>query len=557
MSDVVEIHRHRSAMRRAGLSRPMATAVADEVVRNDRTVFDYGCGRGDDLRHLDSMGVPAAGWDPTFAPNTPLAPADIVNLGYVVNVIEHLAEREGALKEAWGLARCALVVAARLEWEMRPLNGLSHSDGLVTSKGTFQKFYRQEELRAWIDATLQVRSVAAAPGIFYVFRDPGESERLLAQRARRDNPPSAIRIVDLLFEQHRDCLEPLRQFVAAYRRLPGPLELAQAPQLTDVFGSVRSAFLVVRRVTGRDGWADVNIGDSASNAERRFADHQEVLQPLLEFLESRGRLPHPDELSNEADLCAALGSIRRAFALVRHVTGDVRWEELAARRREDFLVYLALSAFGGRPRYGSLPVDLQYDAREFFGNYRAACKEADALLFAAGDHVARDQACKGAPIGKLTPEALYVHVGDLGRLPPVLRVYEGCARTLSGKVEEANILKLHRLKAQVSYLSYPSFDLDPHPALESVVVSRLSRLDVTYRDFRGSENPPVLHRKETFVSPAYPHHGKFARLTEQEERHGLLEDAATIGTRVGWGERLVAHGWRLSGHRLIRSGSGQ
>jgi hypothetical protein len=33
---------------------------------------------------------------------------------------------------------------------------------------------------------------------------------------------------------------------------------------------------------------------------------------------------------------------------------------------------------------------------------------------------------------------------------------------------------------------------------------------------------------------------KFERLTRQEERAGLLDETATIGTRLGWAERLRA-----------------
>ena len=44
------------------------------------------------------------------------------------------------------------------------------ADGLLTSRGTFQKFFDQQELRNWIDQMLSVMSVPAAPGVFYVFR---------------------------------------------------------------------------------------------------------------------------------------------------------------------------------------------------------------------------------------------------------------------------------------------------------------------------------------------------------------------------------------------------
>ena len=534
-------------------SRPVSLALLDGVIRSNTTVFDYGCGRGSDVRHLQHLGIEARGWDPVFAPDQPHIPADVVNLGYVVNVIEHQRERAEVLRSAWALARRTLIVATRLQWERAGLAGRNVGDGVVTTKGTFQRFYGQDELRAWIDSTLGNSAVAAAPGIFYVFRDRSDAERLLAERARGNTPASGLRISDLLIEQHRALLHPLRQFVAEHRRLPSPLELVETSLLSEVFGSVRSAFLVIRRVTGPELWTDVDLGEGTRGPLRRFLEHQEMLQPLIDFVEERGRLPHRGELPNEADIEAALGGVRRAFSVIRRATGSGRWDELVSRRREDFLVYVALSAFGGRPRFSDLPEDLQHDARDFFGSYREACGQADLLLFAAGDPQARDAAFKECLVGKLTPEALYMHVGEFGRVPAVIRVYEGCGRALTGTVAAANLVKLHRLKSQVSYLSYPRFDQDPHPALATVVVSRLARLDVMYRDFRDSANPPILHRKETFVGHNYPGREKFARLTEQEERSGLLEDAAKIGTLNEWNGRLQAMGWTLRGHRLVRA----
>ena len=44
-------------------------------------------------------------------------------------------------------------------------------DGCLTGAGTFQKFFAQSELRAWIDSTLGAQSIVAAPGVIYVFRD--------------------------------------------------------------------------------------------------------------------------------------------------------------------------------------------------------------------------------------------------------------------------------------------------------------------------------------------------------------------------------------------------
>lgn len=113
------------------------------------------------------------------------------------------------------------------------------------------------------------------------------------------------------------------------------------------------------------------------------------------------------------------------------------------------------------------------------------------------------------------------------------------------------MVKLHREKAQVSYLSYPTFDRDPHPVLSTVLVCRLGELKLSYRDSCKSDNPPILHRKETFVEGDYPGREKFARLTSQKEKHDLLSKP-TIGTQRGWDEALPAKSLRMTDHRLQR-----
>jgi hypothetical protein len=60
-----------------------------------------------------------------------------------------------------------------------------------------------------------------------------------------------------------------------------------------------------------------------------------------------------------------------------------------------------------------------------------------------------------------------------------------------------------------------------------------------------------LHRKESFLSLEDSRRDKFARLTAQEEKYGLLENPAGIGTRDGWSRRLSELGFKLKGHRVV------
>jgi DNA phosphorothioation-associated putative methyltransferase len=134
-----------------------------------------------------------------------------------------------------------------------------------------------------------------------------------------------------------------------------------------------------------------------------------------------------------------------------------------------------------------------------------------------------------------------------------LQDYEGSGRAYLGEVEGANLIKIHRRSGKLSYLVYPDFDNDPHPALLRSIRINLRTRQIDSNDYAQSANPPVLHRKEKFLTTDHPLYAKFARLTEQEERHGLLDETATIGTREGWSKRLTERGFALKGHRLVRA----
>lgn len=473
--------RHRTAMRRDKLSRPIRLALIHEVLTPSRTIFDYGCGRGDDLKALISSGFEAAGWDPAHRPDAERTPADVVNLGYVVNVIDDVVERAETLCRAWRLARRVLVVAARLVDERDDAHIAPVRDGWVTRHGTFQKFYEHDELGAWIRGTLDEEPVAASLGVYYVFRHAHERETYLASRFRR------------------------------------PIALSRSRP-----------------------------------SDEQFHAHRELLEPLIEFVGERGRLPDGNELPNAAGLVHAFGSLRRAFRVVLWVTDSEEWERVRQERAVDLLVHLALARFHGRPRWSDLPEALQRDVRAFFASYKAACARADKLLFATGMRDAVDLTTRVATVGKVTPSAIYVHTSALHELPALLRVYEGCARALVGTVEAANLIKLSREEPQVSYLEYPKFDLDAHPALKRSVVCDLRGLNVSTRNFDIRPNPPILHRKELFVAPDYPRRASFERLTAAEERHCLYADPSRIGTRDGWMAVCDEAGVEVRGHRVVR-----
>jgi DNA phosphorothioation-associated putative methyltransferase len=363
------------------------------------------------------------------------------------------------------------------EWH-RPVE---YGDGVLTGRGTFQKFYEQTELKTYLEAQLETEAVPAGIGTFYLFKDEARRQAFLASRFRRREILPRRRVVELRWEESRPELDPLMDAVAAL-----------------------------------------------------------------------GRLPDPDEFTGAGAVIERFRSLKRAFAYVQKMTGTETWDAIGRRRREDILVYLALGRFRKRPALSQLPRTLQRDMKAFFGSYARACTEADDLLFKSGDAAAIDAACQRASVGKLLPDDLYIHRSALDALEPLLRIYEGCGRSYLGEVEGANLIKIHRRTGKLSYLVYPDFETDPHPALARCVRLNLRTRQIECYDYGPSANPPILHRKEAFLLPDHPLHAKFARLTQQEEQHGLLSSPATIGTRAGWAARLRDHGVALEEHRLVR-----
>ncbi|RYG73326.1 DNA phosphorothioation-associated putative methyltransferase [bacterium] len=193
-TEPVDVVRHRTAIVRRDLSQPVQMLVAHRIITESTTVLDYGCGQGDDIAALTAGGFQAFGWDPHYAPDGPRRSADVVNLGFVLNVIEDRHERAETLMAAYGFARRALSIAV-MPLGKYTFDGLKpYGDGYVTTRGTFQKYFAQQELRDFIAQALGEAPVAFAPGIFVIFRDKElEQEVLLKRQVRALVRPVGLR----------------------------------------------------------------------------------------------------------------------------------------------------------------------------------------------------------------------------------------------------------------------------------------------------------------------------------------------------------------------------
>jgi DNA phosphorothioation-associated putative methyltransferase len=466
-NQILQIERHRAAIVRSGISRPIALALEAGLLKENSTFFDYGCGHGVDVEKLTQQGYQSSGWDPYYHPNNPIIPADIVNLGYVINVIENLAERRETLLKAWEVTGEILIVSAQVLINDSNRGLVPYSDGIVTSRKTFQKYYEQEELKNYIDQVLNVNSVPAGLGIYFVFREESEAEKFRASR----------------------------------------------------FHSRAATPRVLKTV-------------------KRFADYQELLQPLMNFVTKRGRLPAQGELPGDEKLRGEFGSIRKAFKIILQATDEEEWEKIVEKRREELLLYLALSSFSHRPKLRELSSELREDVKAIFGNYNNGCLVADLMLASLNDLANLGDLAKESVVGKKYHHSLLIHVSALSHLPTLLRLYEGCASRTFGRFADTNVIQFYFNHPKITYSYYPEFDQEPHPILASRMEVSLRNLKVRYYDFRDEDNPPILHEKDLLVTPDYPDYQKFARLSQQEREWGLLDDFSDISNRQGWLKRL-------------------
>lgn len=177
------VAREKTAIGRGDLSMPVRQALRDGLIKVETSLLDYGCGRGQDVARLRKMNLDAHGWDPHFAPDSPLLPKDIVLLNYVLNVIEDPAERREAVTKAWGLAKKAMVVSCRLQWERSAVRGTSIADGIVTSRNTFQHFFAPREIRDLVESVTESKCISPTPGVVYAFRRDEDRFAYLARGA--------------------------------------------------------------------------------------------------------------------------------------------------------------------------------------------------------------------------------------------------------------------------------------------------------------------------------------------------------------------------------------
>lgn len=497
--------RQLTALVRYGFSAPLQTLARHGFLDGRYRVFDYGCGRGDDVRGLRENGLEAAGWDPYYAPDRPIHRADIVNLGFVVNVIEDFDERVEALTRAYALAERLLVVSVMLANQNAP-RGERFRDGVLTQRGTFQKYFTQAEIKAFLEATLDEEAVPVAPGVLYVFRDKAAEQRFLVNRYR-----SRRNVL-------RDPTAPPRP--------SAPLgERARTPR--------------------REPKAD------------KYETHRALLDGLWAQWLALGRKPDKSEVADPIPLVEGFGSLAGALRFLEARQDSEALESARHARVADLDVYFALNQFERRQPYKHLEPGLRRDIKAFFGDYEAAQAAARELLFRIADAEALGQACREAAergLGWLEPgKSLQLQAGLVEQLPPLLRIYVGCAAVLYGDYRNADLVKIHIGSGKLSLLRYDDFEGQPLPRLLERVKIKLRERDIDYFAYGDEFPPPFLYRKSRYINEEFPHYPEQAAFDEALDRLDLFDLSGHGPGPEAFGATLARHRWAVDGFELARA----
>jgi DNA phosphorothioation-associated putative methyltransferase len=438
------IDRHKTAMARYQLSQPMQLLIRNGLIEEETTIFDYGCGQGDDINALQQGGYDVQGWDPHYQPDAKKRKSNVVNIGFVLNVIEDQDERKEALIGAWKLTKQVLSVGFISGSSGDFSSHKRYGDGYVTSRGTFQKYYSQMEAKEYISEALGEIPIAAAPGIFFVFKDKLLEQTHLLNRRTRQNMLAVT-------------LKSTRE------RKPGSISRT---------------------------------------------DRLETLQPHLELLWQamldRGRILTAQEVPAEVKVALkeARISIKNAIYYCHDQLFEAKdLETSAQKRREDFLVYFALTMFTGGKGYSELPPSQKADVKTFFGTHADALIEARTLLFSIGDREEIHSSCEEASdedLGYLIDnEYLQFHPSILENLNPILRCYVGSAEVYNGDLSGADLIKIHISSGKLTAQYYDDFS-KPLPELKQRIKIDMRNQQIDTFDY-ASNNRQYLFLKSLYL----------------------------------------------------------
>lgn len=436
-SSEIHVFRHRTALKRKKLSSCMGALIDSSLVNKQSQIFDYGCGKGDDVAILKfSEFENVSGWDPHFAKDNHIPTvSEFVNLSFVLNVIENIDERNETLKNAFEITSKALVFSVMLTHQNTLQYARPYLDGFISSINTFQKFYTPAEIEELVETVLGEKSIKMGAGIYIVFKDKELEQEYLFKKqlgllSEIKSPPKE-EVVE------RYSVELVDRFVAAILQFGRIPKFAELP--TDLIRSIQKTKVSINRLA-------------------RLALSQVSVSELSQL---------QDHLSSEILI----------FLAVNRFDGRVKYGDLPARMQNDV-----------KAHFGSIKSASEEAEKLLF-----SLSDIDLLSKAA---IESEQAGKGY----LVDEKFRFHSEQADDLPVPLKLFLKIGERLHRSIQEDEVIQLHLESKKVSFLRVDDFAYSPLPRIHSREIINFLNLDVANVLHAEQKQVRILYNKSHLMS---------------------------------------------------------
>ena len=450
--NALEVFRHRTALKRKKLSSCMGALVDSSLVTNKCEIFDYGCGRGDDVSILAQNNFEkVSGWDPYFAKDNAIPKkSEFVSLSFVLNVIEDADERHSVLKKAFKIASKALVFSVMLEHQNTLQFAYPFNDGYLTSIYTFQKYYSAPEIEAVVKKQLNETPIKLGPGIYIVFKDKSLEQEYLFKRQLGLLVETKTAVKDDAGDRFAEALvDKMVKTILSFGRVPKLTELKTKFQ------------------------EEISIARVSYNRLSRLALSQISISDLKHVRE-------------------AFSAEILIFLAINRFDGRVKYGDLPEKFQIDV-----------RAHFGSLRSANAEAERLLF-----SLSDTDGLISAALD-------AERSGHGQLIGTKFRCHSKQCENLPKNLRLFFKIGERLHRSIADTDIIQLHLETKKMTFLIVNEFEKSSLPRIHSREIVNFATQDIVVVPHQEKEQVRILFLKSALMD-AKDEHFKIQRAFDAE-----------------------------------------
>ena len=223
----------------------------------------------------------------------------------------------------------------------------------------------------------------------------------------------------------------------------------------------------------------------------RLKEAERLAKTVAKHTLAFARKPELDELPKyfQMQLQESGLTYRKVFSAASQLFTEEDLREAIQIKKEKLLLFFAMYFFSGRPKYKQLSASLQKDIRLHFGAMTSIEKEAKDFLFSLGDDDLLQADCASVVsnnLGYMDDDKL-IFKAKTEKLPLRLRGVLSVSNRISGEIENTDIVKIHLGSKKVTYLGVDDFKNSPLPRItkRTVVDLRVNSVFTVSHDDKG------------------------------------------------------------------------